>query len=271
MNGNPVPNFSVSWITTHGTISGATSNTDASGHAVITLKGTLMGQAQVAASANGGAVNATPVDLIADLATAQVTVVTSSVTKMTGTGVESSIQTATVKDAYGNILPAGQTVNWSTTIGNMSNATTQTDASGQTTSTLSGAMASGAANGTATVTAAATAGSNTADVTIRTVAIVGGKSFWTMISDHQTGVQATAQGFCATYGGGVLANEADLAPFVTAGGGAVFNSKTVSGEYLNNFYRFGDKWSSKSGDFNDAGNAAGGTSDAAGVDYVCVK
>ena len=270
-NGNPVPNFSVGWTTTHGTLSGTSSDTDANGNATITLKGTIMGSAQVVATANGGSENAPLVNLMADITTAKVTTVTSSLAKMTGTGTESSIQTAMVTDANGNILPAGQTVNWSTTIGTMSSATTQTDASGKTTSTLSGTIASGASNGTAIVTAAATAGSNTANVTVRTVAIVGGRSYWTMISDHQTSSQTAAQANCVAYGGGTLVNESDFAPFLAASGGAAFNSKTVSGEYLNNFYRFGDKWTTKSGDFNDAGNAAGGTSDTAGVDYICVK
>lgn len=268
-NGNPVPNASVSWTTDNGTLSGASSTTNVSGSTTITLKGKLAAAAQVTAKVNGGAsVNAPLVSLIGDVTTAQVTTVTSSLAKMTGTGVESSIQTATVTDANGNILQA-QTVNWSTTLGNMSNATSQTDSNGEATSTLSGTVTTGASNATATVTAAATAGSKTANVTVRTVLVAGGKSYWTMMSDHATAVQTTAQGYCATYGGGRLMTESDFNAFVAAKGD--FETKSVSGEFGNPWFRFGDKWTTKAGDMSSAGGKVGGTTQAAGTDYVCVK
>jgi adhesin/invasin len=270
-NGNPVPNFSVSWATDHGTLSATTSPTDADGKATIALHGTVMGAAIVKATVHSTDTPADIVNLIADVNTAKVTTVTSRLTKMTGTGTESSVQTAMVTDAYGNILPAGQNVTWSTTIGSMSDTTTQTDASGKTTSTLINTIETGNSNGTATVTAAATAGSKDAAVTVLPVAMVGGKYYWTLIQDHQTSVLATAQNSCATYGGGVVMVESDVAPFLSAGGGAAFQNKNVSGEYLNVSYRLGDHWTTRSSDLSDEGNIPTGPRDGEGTNYVCVK
>jgi len=270
-NGNPVTGFSVSWATDHGNLSATTSPTDTDGKATIALHGTVMGAAIVKATVHSTDTPADIVNLIADVNTAKVTTVTSSLTKMTGTGTESSVQTAMVTDAYGNILPAGQNVTWSTTIGSMSDTTTQTDASGKTTSTLINTIETGNSNGTATVTAAATAGSKDAAVTVLPVAMVGGKYYWTLIQDHQTSVLATAQNSCATYGGGVVMVESDVAPFLSAGGGAAFQNKNVSGEYLNVSYRLGDHWTTRSSDLSDEGNIPTGPRDGEGTNYVCVK
>jgi adhesin/invasin len=272
-NNNPVSGMAVTFDSSLANSSVGTVTDHGDGTYTASLTGTTAGTATITTKIGGNAfaVTAATVTLIADVTTAKVTTVTSSVTKMTGTGTESSIQTAMVADAYGNILPAGQTITWSSTLGSMSPATSLTDGSGIATSTLSGTLASGASNATATVTAAATAGSNTANITVRTVVSVGGKSYWTMSSDHQTTVMATAQSNCATYGGGTLFNESDFAKFLADGGGAGFQNKSVSGEYGNGWYRFGDKWSTKSADLNDSGNPAGGTNAGAGVDYACIR
>jgi adhesin/invasin len=152
----------------------------------------------------------------------------------------------------------------------MSNTTTQTDANGQTTNTLNGVVVTSTDNAVATVTAATAAGSNTHDVTVRTVLLAGGKYYWTMTSDHNTSVLATAQSNCAAFGGGRVFEESDIAIFLAAGGD--YQSKSVpGGEYSNNWFRLGDKWTTKSVDLFDNAGSGGATNPRAGVEYTCVK
>ena len=94
-NGNAVQNYSIKWTTDLGTLSGTTSNTDVDGKATITLKGTKAGTSTVKVTLNGTTQNASPVALIADITTAEVVTVTTGLSKITGTGVESAIQTPT--------------------------------------------------------------------------------------------------------------------------------------------------------------------------------
>lgn len=273
-NGNAVPNIAISWATDLGSLSAATSNTGVDGKATITLKGTKAGDAAVKASVNGASQTATVVTLIADVTTASVTNLTASLTKMTGTGTESSVLTVTVKDAHGNAIPAGQPVTWTTTLGTLADATTQTDANGQSSTTLSNTTASGNSNATATVKAEALAGSLTTDIIVLPVYSVGGKIYWTLNKDHQTLNEAKAEANCATYGGGKVATLADLKDFASNGGD--FAVKNVPGEYFNTWYNLSGSWMTTSGkfhSFNASGSSipVGGTTSGPGTDYVCVK
>ncbi|HHX3467326.1 TPA: Ig-like domain-containing protein [Enterobacter asburiae] len=273
-NGNAVPNIAISWATNLGTLSGATSNTGDDGKATITLKGTKAGDATVNATVNGASQPAAAVTLIADVTTATVTNLTASLSKMTGTGTESSVLTVTVKDAHGNAIPAGQPVSWSTTLGTLVDTTTQTDINGQSSTTLSGTTASGNTNAIATVEAQALAGSLTTDITILPVYMVGGKTYWTLNKDHKTLDEAKAEANCATYGGGTVASQADLKEFASNGGD--FAVKNVPGEYFNTWYNLSGSWMTTSGkfhSFNSGGSTipVGGTTSGPGSDYVCVK
>lgn len=271
-NGNVVPNIAINWATDLGSLSASTSNTGIDGKATITLKGTKAGDATVNATVNGASLPAAVVTLIADVTTATVVSMTPSLATMTGTGTESSILTAVVKDAHGNLLPAGQTVTWSTTLGTLADATTQTDVNGETSTTLTDTIATGTSNATSMVTATAAGGNNTADIIIRAVASVGGKYIWTMKTTHPTNVLTTAQANCATYGGGRVFQESDIAAFLAAGGGKVFQNQKVSGEYGNDFYRLGNKWDTHKVDLSDEGVApTGNLVTGAGESYVCIK
>jgi adhesin/invasin len=267
-NGNAVQNYSIKWTTDLGTLSGTTSNTDVDGKATITLKGTKAGTSTVKVTLNGTTQNASPVALIADITTAEVVTVTTGLSKITGTGVESAIQTATVQDAYGNLV-ANQTVTWSTTLGSMSNATSQTGSDGKAISSLGNVVLTAASNEMATVTAETNGSTKTVDTEIRTVLSVGGKYYWTMVSDRNTTVLTTAEANCAAYGGGRVFKESDITAFLSAGGD--FQAKAVSGEYSNNWIRLADKWTTKSVDLYDNAGSAGATRPSAGTEYACVK
>lgn len=266
-HGNPVSGFTVNWTTTHGTLSGTSSTTGINGEATITLKGTIIGDAIVTGTVNASGTPAESVTFIADVTTAQVTTLTPSIAKITGTGAESSTLTATVKDANGNTV-ANHTVNWSTTLGTLTESTSQTDDNGQTTVDLSAAHVA-TTNGTAVVNAIAVAGNKTANVTVRAVILAGGKYYWTMYSDRPSNVEATAQNYCATYGGGSAVARADLQAFATGGGD--FARMTVSGEYGNNWYSMAGTWASLSGDFHSDASAVGVTNPGPGSTYACVK
>ncbi len=136
-NGNPVSNFSVSWATDYGTLSGTTSNTSTDGKAIITLKGTTIGLATVKATVNGTANPADRVTLIADAATAKIKASNISVDKarIISDGVESALYTLKVTDAYDNPVPA-IAVNFATKLGDLVPATSNTDNNGQITARL---------------------------------------------------------------------------------------------------------------------------------------
>ncbi|MCS4315604.1 adhesin/invasin, partial [Pseudomonas sp. BIGb0381] len=157
-NGNPVANAPVTWSTSIGTLSAASSSTDANGKASVTLKGTVAGTAAVKAQASAGA-SSVNVALTPDGSTAKVVDLTATPATIVANGAASSTLVATVKDANGNTLGAGVAVTWSTSLGSLSAASSTTNASGQASVTLKGTVA-----GSATVTASAVAGSATAAV-----------------------------------------------------------------------------------------------------------
>ena len=160
-SGNPVgAGVSVSWSTSSGKVSSASSVTDASGKATVTLAGTKAGAATVTAKATAGESTAT-VTLVADGSTAKVIGLVATPAVITANGTDRSTLVATVQDANGNPVGAGVTVNWSTSTGKVSSASSVTDASGKATVTLTGTTA-----GTATITVKAAAGEATAAVAL---------------------------------------------------------------------------------------------------------
>lgn len=267
-NGNPTPNVSVSWATDRGSLSGSSSMTDAAGLATVTLKGTIMGAAQVIATVRSTPSDAPVIDLIADVTTAKVDTLTSSVTKITGTGAEDALQTATVKDAHGNLVE-NVDVTWATTKGTLSNATSKTDSTGKAVSTLT-AIETGSTNSTATVTAAGAAGNQTVSVTLRAVLGHSGEYLWTMITDHDSADEGVASANCAKYGGGRLLNESDFDRMIAAK--VDFKDMAVPNEYKDLFYRFGGQWTTKMGDIKTQDSTAYGTKKAGtGTGYICIK
>ncbi|MGE6473191.1 Ig-like domain-containing protein [Serratia proteamaculans] len=158
-SGNPVPNAAVTWTTSTGSLSAASSTTDASGKARVTLKGTATGSASVQATASAGASTAT-VTLIADSSTAKVIDLTATPATIVANGTATSSLEATVEDASGHPVP-NAAVTWTTSTGSLSAASSTTDASGKARVTLKGTAA-----GSASVKATASAGASTATVTL---------------------------------------------------------------------------------------------------------
>lgn len=145
-NGNVVPNLPVSWATDLGTLSAGTSTTDSNGLATITLKGTVAGNAQVTASANGHtATNAPMVAFIADTGSASINSSDLTVDKTTIVANETEFATfsAIVKDTNGNLIPNIQ-VEWVTDLGALSGSTSITDDNGLATIMLKGTVAGNA-------------------------------------------------------------------------------------------------------------------------------
>ncbi|MGY2800317.1 adhesin/invasin [Ewingella americana] len=160
-NGNPVPNFSVSWTNDKGTLSAGSSSTDANGVATVTLKHTVAEAAQVVATTgNSGNVNAPVVNFSADSGSATIGSGDLSVDKTTlvANNVEVATYSAIVKDAGGNAVP-NIAVAWKTDLGNLSGDASLTDANGQATVTLKGTQA-GDAQVNASVNASAPVNAN---------------------------------------------------------------------------------------------------------------
>lgn len=138
-HGNPVANLPVSWATSGGTLSGTTSTTNTAGEATISLTATLAGTVQVNARVNSSAaVNAPPVTVTADTASAQISnggVTADKVSAIANSG-EKITYSATIKDAYGNPL-SNLSVSWSTDRGNLAQNSSKTNVSGVATVTLS--------------------------------------------------------------------------------------------------------------------------------------
>ncbi|WP_164699575.1 Ig-like domain-containing protein [Pseudomonas sp. BRG-100] len=190
--GNPVgAGVTVNWTTSTGKLSSGSSITDARGKATVTLTDTTAGSAKVTAKAAVGEATAA-VALVADNTTAKVIGLVATPTSITANGTDSSTLVATVQDAQGNPVGAGVTVNWSSNIGKVDNASSITDASGKATVMLTGTKA-----GTATVKASAVAGDATATVqlnadstTARVVTVTGSPS--TIAANVEYGIELVA-------------------------------------------------------------------------------
>lgn len=269
-NGNPVANVDVTWDTTFATLGATTSKTNDAGVASVTLRGAALGTAQVSARLGSAtAVNAPPVTLTANSATARIATLTSSIAKITSTGDESSTLTATVTDASGHVLQ-GATVDWSTTRGDLAGATSVTDANGQATMTFT-AIETSTSDQTATITAGTNSTTRTAPITLRTVVSVGGKYYWTQRSDFPVATAAAADAACRAHGGGASIRVADVSAFAAAGGD--FKLMSVAGEYDAVYFEAADTWGTEGYSFN-SNRAPVGSKYGWGVSgqyYVCVK
>jgi adhesin/invasin len=134
---------SVDWTTTSGTVDRTVSLTDTKGVATTVLKSsTVPGQATVQASsgnAKGSAVVSfipgTPSELTLDAAPATIV----------ADGASTSLLSATIKDAQGNLVSAGVTVSWTTGAGTLDQPTSTTNSNGVATTLLTSASAAGVA------------------------------------------------------------------------------------------------------------------------------
>ena len=137
-NNQVVPNATVNWSTTLGNLSNATSVTNASGVAVITLSGTVAGTATVSATSDAGTAKTANVQLDADPSTANIFDISSSSTDVLADGSTPVNIYVQLADAYGNPLGAGITVNWTSPAEStldvndyIQNASSQTDSTGR--------------------------------------------------------------------------------------------------------------------------------------------
>ncbi|EAM4439458.1 hypothetical protein EA532_24405, partial [Salmonella enterica subsp. enterica serovar Give] len=174
-SGHPAPaNLKVNWTLDQascpvpaGALKDASSLTDATGHAVMTITSADPHKAcdglKVTAVVDGATRSATAtLKYTADAASAKVDTVTmtSDHTVFLADGKDSAEYTAAVTDAYGN--PVATTVNWTTTGGTLANAQTTTDPQGNTSGTLTDTQAE-------TVTVSAAAGTSAATAADKTV------------------------------------------------------------------------------------------------------
>lgn len=139
----------VKWVSNLGSVP-ATSLTDASGNSTVTLVApTIPGVATIKATGVVGDVGKTSaVTFAADTSTADVTSLSATSTTLVANGTSTTQLRAEVRDARGNSIGAGKTVNWTTSLG-VINATSVTDAAGIAVATLTSATSTGSANVTA--------------------------------------------------------------------------------------------------------------------------
>jgi len=167
-SGNPVPGATVTWTTSAGSITAA-STTDASGVATATLtSSTTAGTATVTAKAGTAQGTASVTFTVGPAASVSVS---ANPTSIPANGSSTSALTATVRDAYGNLVP-GTVVTWTTSAGTVV-ASSTTNASGVATSTLTSSTTAG----TATVTAKAGTAQGTASVTFTATGPAPGTSY----------------------------------------------------------------------------------------------
>lgn len=141
-NNQVMPNATVKWSTTIGTLSNATSLTDANGVAVINLSSKVAGNAIISAISDVGVAKTVNVQFDADPSTANIYSMSAELSTMLADAwtpnATRNVIYAQLADANGNHLGSGFTVNWSTlndaTISDnddIKNATSQTDANGK--------------------------------------------------------------------------------------------------------------------------------------------
>jgi hypothetical protein len=158
------PGIPTSWWTTNGWLSGTSTVTNASGQTAVSLRGTVAGGATVTAAAVAGAAS-TSVWLNADPSTSRVVSLSPSPATVPADGTASALY-ATVRDAYNNVLPAGQPVYWAQTLNSLNTGLSYTDGGGVAVATIAGATP-----GVATIYARTAVSANAAtNVTFTSVA-----------------------------------------------------------------------------------------------------
>jgi adhesin/invasin len=123
-----------SWGTSNGWLSSTSTTTDASGKSAVALRGTVAAWATVTAGAVAGAASAN-VLLVPDASTSRVVSLTPSPSSVPADGTAAALY-ATVRDAYNNILPAGQPVYWAATLGSLNSGLSYTDGNGVAVATI---------------------------------------------------------------------------------------------------------------------------------------
>ncbi len=271
-HGNGVPAQQITWHTDLGVLSGASSMTDADGVATVLLRSSngQPGTAQVTAQLGTAVVSAPAVSLTFDTESAKVTSLYRRVDSITGTGDEKVTLVATVQNASGKPVP-NMTVTWSTSLGDLSSTTSETNENGSASIQFS-AISTMPSNQKARLTAVVNASRMPIDVIVRSVMKVGQKYYWTQYSTYsENGSEAKAKELCGAHGGGTAATLADLKAF-TAGNGDFARMK-VSGEYEVPTYKLAGSWDTSSGDFGSAASHTVGSTHIGshGKYYVCVK
>lgn len=149
-NDRPVKGVLVRWATSLGEDAVPASTTDENGIATVTLTSTQAGialeiaQVTLVGQPTGSEpVQAPPVLFVPDAATATFSQITEDKTQALANGADAVTVTVTVVDANGNLIP-GQTVNWATTLGEMSAESTTTGVNGTSSITLTSAVAGSA-------------------------------------------------------------------------------------------------------------------------------
>ncbi|MFA4834656.1 MAG: Ig-like domain-containing protein [Dehalococcoidia bacterium] len=122
------PGIPTSWGTTRGSLSRTSTVTNSSGQTSVTLRGTAAGVGTVTAAAVNGSAS-TNVTLTADPSTSRVISLAAGAASAPSNWTAIGLY-ATVRDAYNNILPAGQAVLWAATLGTLNTGTSYTDESG---------------------------------------------------------------------------------------------------------------------------------------------
>ena len=149
VNGNAVgAGVSVSWSASLGSLAAASSVTDASGKAIVTLTSPVTtGTSNLTAKAAAGDAGKTAsVLFVPDTASARVTLLTSDATSATAGLATAITLTATVQDSHGNNVGASVAVQWAASLGNLSGVTSLTDTNGQATIKLTPGTAAGTSN-----------------------------------------------------------------------------------------------------------------------------
>jgi hypothetical protein len=128
-----------SWGTSNGWLSTTSTVTDASGKTSVALRGTVAGLATVTAAAVAGAAAAN-VTLVPDASTSRVVTLAPSPWTVPANWTPAALY-ATVRDAYNNILPAGQAVYWAATLGSLNTGVSYTDGNGIAVATIASGSA----------------------------------------------------------------------------------------------------------------------------------
>lgn len=165
------------WWTSNGLLSSSSTITDASGRTSVTLRGTVAGLSTVTASAAAGAASAN-VWLLADPSTSRVVTLSPTAWSAPADWTQIGLY-ATVRDAYNNILPAGQAVYWAATLGGLGAGLSYTDGSGVAYSTIASGSAGGSTIYARTAVSANAATGVTFVATAPTITSISGTDmFW---------------------------------------------------------------------------------------------
>ena len=164
VSGAVQPGETVYWSTTLGDLSGTSSVTNAAGQATIVLTAdNVIGTATVTASLANQSSQSITISVTAVTDNSIISTLVTNNNSIVDDGVEAATLTATVIDSVSGAVQPGETVYWSTTLGDLSGTSSVTNAAGQATI----ALTADNVIGTATVTASlANQSSKTQTITI---------------------------------------------------------------------------------------------------------